>query len=126
MKAISIYAMAYNVLSIMKEISIAVFSDKEEKQARALQKLGLPRAPARIAVYLNTVSGHTASPKMIEVAANLRQPEVSNGMRILRKYGFVSGNYLQVRLSYVAKRLYEKVNKEQVGALETCCDEVQG
>lgn len=104
----------------MKQISIAVFSESEENKAKALQTLGLPRIAARIVVYLDVVEGHSATARQIEAGAGLRQPEVSNGLRILRKLGYVKGEYLCVTIESIARDLYESEQGTRVAALAAC------
>lgn len=104
----------------MKQISIAVFSESEENKVKALRVLGMPRIAARIVVYLDAVEGHSATPRQIEAGADMRQPEVSNGLRVLRNNGYVIGNCLCVPLASIAKDLYESEQEKRVAALKAC------
>lgn len=91
----------------MKEKTFCSFSEVEEKKVSALQTLGLARVEARLVVYL-AIDHDKIDFRTIELEANLRQPEVSIGMKRLRNRGDLEGFKLRGTLNDITKRLYDK------------------
>ena len=60
-----------------------MLDEKDLEIIEALQSLGVPRNVAKLITYLANVT--EASSREIEMATNLRQPEVSIAMRTLRQ-----------------------------------------
>ena len=71
----------------MKSITIKQFGEKELEMVSALRSLGMDRKVASVLVYLGSVPN--ASAREIEQGANLRQPEVSLGLKYLRIGGAI-------------------------------------
>jgi len=65
-----------------------VLDEKDLEIIEALQSLGVPRNAAKLITCLANVT--EASSREIEMATDLRQPEVSIAMRILRKNNWVN------------------------------------
>jgi predicted transcriptional regulator len=65
-----------------------VFDDKNMEFIEALRSLKVPRNVAVLITYLSNVS--EANSREIEMGTNLRQPEVSIGMRTLRQNNWVT------------------------------------
>jgi predicted transcriptional regulator len=72
---------------IIKEDAVKVLDEKDMEFIDALRSLKVPRNVAALIIYLANVNEATS--KDIEVATNLRQPEVSIGMRVLRQNNWV-------------------------------------
>jgi predicted transcriptional regulator len=70
------------------EVSVRVADERDEEFAEGLQSLGVRKNVARIITYLKNVE--SASSQDIELAADMRQPEVSIAMRTLRENGWVA------------------------------------
>jgi predicted transcriptional regulator len=71
----------------MKESIVRSLDEKDLEFAEILGELGMSRKVARLVVYLANTNG--ASSRDIEIATNLRQPEVSIGMRTLRNLNWI-------------------------------------
>ncbi len=72
---------------IIKEDAVKVLDEKDLEFIDALRSLKVPRNVAALIIYLANVNEATS--KDIEVATNLRQPEVSIGMRALRQNNWI-------------------------------------
>jgi len=72
---------------IIKEDAVKVLDEKDLEFIDALRSLKVPRNVAALIIYLANVNEATS--KDIEVATNLRQPEVSIGMRTLRQNNWI-------------------------------------
>jgi predicted transcriptional regulator len=72
----------------IRDIIIQVADEKDIEFAEALQSLGANRNVARIITYLKNVT--SAPSREIEMATDLRQPEVSIAMRTLRANGWIT------------------------------------
>ncbi len=66
----------------MKDSTIKALDETDLQMAETLMELGMSRSVARLIAYLANVKD--ASSKEIEAGTDLRQPEVSIGMRTLR------------------------------------------
>lgn len=66
----------------MKEFTIKALDETDLRVAETLIELGMSRKVARLIAYLANVK--EASSREIETGTDLRQPEVSIGMRTLR------------------------------------------
>jgi len=73
---------------VIKEITIKVLDEKGLELIEALEAVGVKRNVATIIVHL-TYLGETRS-KDIETRGDLRQPEVSIAMSMLRKHGWIA------------------------------------
>ena len=72
---------------IIKEDAVKVLDEKDLEFIDALRSLKVPRNVAALIIYLANVNEATS--KDIEVGTNLRQPEVSIGMRPLRQNNWI-------------------------------------
>ncbi len=77
----------------MKQTTIKALDDKDLEFIETLRNLKVPRNVAALITYL--ANAKKASSREIELGTNLRQPEVSIGMRVLRKNNWVEE---QIRL----------------------------
>ena len=72
---------------MMKDRPIRMFDERDEELVELLTKTGLNRNLAKVVVYLSNVD--EAVSREIEMAANLRQPEVSLAMNELRQRNWI-------------------------------------
>ena len=72
---------------IIKQSAVSVLDDKDLEFIEALRSLKVPRNVAALITYLANVS--EANSRQIEMGTNLRQPEVSIGMRTLRNNNWI-------------------------------------
>ena len=72
---------------IMKQTAIKVLDEKDLEFIEALRNLKVPRNVATLISYL--ANANEATSRKIEVGTNMRQPEVSIGMRALRQNNWV-------------------------------------
>jgi predicted transcriptional regulator len=72
----------------MRTEEVQFFSDKEEEMADLLEQIGMKRTIARVLVFVLNVRETTS--RDIERGTDLRQPEVSTGMRYLIDQGWVT------------------------------------
>ncbi|MBO4302003.1 hypothetical protein J5839_01485 [Methanosarcinaceae archaeon] len=78
----------------MKWYSVRIFDEHEDELLTLFRDIGVPRHLAATIIYLAFVN--EASSKDIEIAAGLRQPEVSRALRYLVSHDWVfrrSGKY---------------------------------
>ncbi len=66
----------------MKDSSVQIMGDNEYEVSMLLQSLSLSKISAKAIACLSSMQ--EMSSKDLEIAANIRQPEVSSAMRILR------------------------------------------
>lgn len=66
----------------MKDSSVQIMGDKEYEVSMLLQCLSLSKISAKAIACLSSMQ--EMSSKDLEIAANIRQPEVSSAMRVLR------------------------------------------
>ena len=71
----------------MKQTAIKVLDEKDLEFIEALRNLKVPRNVATLITYL--ANANEATSRKIEVGTNMRQPEVSIGMRALRQNNWV-------------------------------------
>ncbi len=71
----------------MRDKPIRMFDERDEELVELLTKTGLNRNLAKVIVYLSNVD--EAVSREIEMAANLRQPEVSLAMNELRQRNWI-------------------------------------
>jgi predicted transcriptional regulator len=71
----------------MRDRPIRMFDERDEELVELLTKTGLNRNLAKVIVYLSSVD--EAVSREIEMAANLRQPEVSLAMNELRQKNWI-------------------------------------
>jgi len=72
---------------IIKDDAVKVLDEKDLEFIDTLRSLKVPRNVAALIIYLANVNEATS--KDIEVGTNLRQPEVSIGMRTLRQNNWI-------------------------------------
>lgn len=77
----------------MKQTSIKELDDKDLEFVETLRNFKVPRNVAALITYL--ANARKASSREIEIGTNLRQPEVSIGMRVLRKNNWVEEEYVK-------------------------------
>ena len=71
----------------MKQTSVKVLDEKDLEFIEALRNLKVPRNVASLITYL--ADANEATSREIEMGTNLRQPEVSIGMRTLRQNNWI-------------------------------------
>lgn len=115
----------------MKQTSIKTLDDKDLEFIDALRNLKVPRNVAALITYL--ANANEASSREIEIGTNLRQPEVSIGMRTLRKNNWVEERdikaagkgrpmiyyKLSVPLETIIIFYEEETNRESAKAIES-------
>jgi predicted transcriptional regulator len=115
----------------MKQTSIRVLDDKDLEFVEALRNLKVARSVASLIVFL--ARSKKASSREIEMGTNLRQPEVSIGMRMLRKNNWIEEQYLKkegigrpmivyklrVPLETIIKHFEEESNRKSARAMES-------
>jgi predicted transcriptional regulator len=113
----------------MKQTSIKTLDDKDLEFIDALRNLKVPRNVAALITYL--ANARKASSREIEMGTNLRQPEVSIGMRVLRKNNWVEEQHikaagkgrpmivykLRVPIETIIKYYEEENNRESTKAM---------
>lgn len=113
----------------MKQTSIKTLDDKDLEFIEALRNLKVPRNVAALITYL--ANARKASSREIEMGTNLRQPEVSIGMRVLRNNNWVEEQYikaegkgrpmivynLRVPIETIIKYYEEESNRESTKAM---------
>jgi len=72
----------------MRDVTINVADEKDFEFVQGLESLGMNRNVARLITYLKDVK--EGSPRDIETATGMRQPEVSIAMRTLREMDWVA------------------------------------
>jgi predicted transcriptional regulator len=77
----------------IKDCIIKVANDADLEFAQGLQNLGVHKNVASLITYLKDVK--EVSSKEIEIATDLRQPEVSIAMRTLRERGWLAERELK-------------------------------
>jgi predicted transcriptional regulator len=77
----------------MKQTSIKALDEKDLEFIETLRNLKVPRNVAALITYL--ANARKASSREIELGTNLRQPEVSIGMRFLRKNNWVEEEHIK-------------------------------
>jgi predicted transcriptional regulator len=105
--------------------------DKGLEFIEALRNLKVPRNVAALITYLSDTNEATS--REIEMGTNLRQPEVSIGMRVLRKNNWVEEQHikaagkgrpmivykLRVPLETIIKYYEEESNRVSTHAMES-------
>ena len=79
----------------MKQEIIQLFTEKEEAFSSLLIGIGMQKRSARVLVYLANI--REATSREIERGADMRQPEVSVGVRFLEKQGWVKHRQIPSR-----------------------------
>jgi predicted transcriptional regulator len=79
---------------IIKQSAVSVLDEKDQEFVEALRSLNVPRGVAALITYLANVS--EANSREIEMGTNLRQPEVSIGMRTLRHNNWIEEREVKV------------------------------
>ena len=74
--------------SIIKNVTIKVADEKDLEFAQGLERLGMNRNVASLITYLKAVK--EGSSREIEMATDLRQPEVSIATQTLREKGWIT------------------------------------
>jgi len=74
--------------SIIKNVTIKISDERDLEFVQGLQNLGMKRTVACVITFLK--DHNERSPRDIEVAASLSQPEVSMAMRTLRERGWLT------------------------------------
>jgi predicted transcriptional regulator len=77
----------------MKQTTIKALDDKDLEFIETLRNLKVPRNVAALITYLS--NERRASSIEIEMGTNIRQPEVSIGMRVLRKNNWVEEEHIK-------------------------------
>ena len=81
----------------MQDKTISVLTEKEMKFANDLQMIGLDRNTAKVMTYLCMVGPATS--RQLELAADMRQPDVSRGLKLLKPYTKTSNKGRQILFS---------------------------
>ena len=79
---------------LIKETSVKVLDEKDLEFIDALRNLKVPRNVAALITYL--ADANEATSREIEMGTNLRQPEVSIGMRTLRQNNWIEQRNIKV------------------------------
>ena len=115
----------------MKQTAIKVLDETDLEFIEALRNLKVPRNVASLITYL--ANTQEATSREIEVGTDLRQPEVSIGMRALRQYNWVEQRNikaegkgrpmivykLNVPIEKIIKHYEEERNRESARAMES-------
>ena len=115
----------------MKQTAIKVLDETDLEFIEALRNLKVPRNVASLITYL--ANTQEATSREIEVGTDLRQPEVSIGMRALRQYNWVEQRNikaegkgrpmivykLNVPIEKIIKHFEEERNRESARAMES-------
>ena len=116
---------------IMKQSAVNVLDEKDLEIIEALRSLGVPRNAAKLITCLANVT--EASSREVEMATDLRQPEVSVAMRILRQNNWVNEHEikgdgkgrpmkiykLSVPIEKIIKHYEDVKNSESTQAMES-------
>jgi predicted transcriptional regulator len=116
---------------IIKQTAVKVLDEKELEFIEALRSLKVPRRMASLITYL--ANTNEATTREIEMGTNLRQPEVSMGMRALRQNNWIEQRSikkegkgrpmivykLSVPIEEIIKHYEEKKNRESTKAMES-------
>lgn len=78
----------------MQDKTISVLTDKEMQFASDLKLLGMDKNTAKVLTYLCLVGPATS--RQLELAVDMRQPDVSRGLKVLRPYIKTSNEGRQV------------------------------
>src|SRR5512137_271893 len=79
---------------IIKQTSVKVLDEKDLEFIEALRNLKVPRNVAALITYL--ADANEATSREIEMGTNMRQPEVSIGMRTLRQNNWIEQRNIKV------------------------------
>jgi len=115
---------------IIKQTSVKVLDEKDLEFIEALRNLKVPRNVATLITYL--ANTNEATSREIEVGTNMRQPEVSIGMRALRQNNWVEQRNikmeekgrpmiiykLNVPIEKIIKHYEEEKNSEAVRTMQ--------
>jgi len=115
----------------MKQSAVNVLDEKDMEIIEALRSLGVPRNAAKLITCLANVT--EASSREVEMATDLRQPEVSVAMRILRQNNWVNEHEikgdgkgrpmkiykLSVPIEKIIKHYEDVKNSESTQAMES-------
>jgi predicted transcriptional regulator len=115
---------------IIKQTSVKVLDEKDLEFIDALRNLKVPRNVATLITYL--ANTNEATSREIEVGTNMRQPEVSIGMRALRQNNWVEQRNikmegkgrpmiiykLNVPIEKIIKHYEEEKNSEAVRTMQ--------
>ena len=74
----------------VKAETVIYFTEKEEGFANLLTEIGITRKMAKVLVFL--VNMPEATTHMIEAGTDMRQPEVSFAMGLLKKRGWITSS----------------------------------
>lgn len=117
----------------MKSLPIKVFDITDEEFANTLMGLGLKRNVAKTLTYLKNVDEVTS--REIEMASDLRQPEVSTAMRELKDLDWViireekkpgKGRPFKIyRLDTNIHSIIKQLEKEKVKETNRMMDNIQ-
>lgn len=77
----------------MRQFSVRVLDERDAEFVETLVSVGIPRNVAAMITYLSNVEEATS--REIEIGSNLRQPEVSVAMRVLRANNWVEERELK-------------------------------
>jgi predicted transcriptional regulator len=115
----------------MKQTSVKVLDDKDLEFIETLRNLKVPRNVAALITYLADTKEATS--REIEMGTNLRQPEVSIGMRTLRQNNWIEQRNikadgkgrpmivykLSVPLNSIVNHYEEESKRESTRAMES-------
>jgi predicted transcriptional regulator len=115
----------------MKQTSVKVLDEKDMEFIEALRNLRVPRNVAALITYL--AGTNEATSREIEMGTNLRQPEVSIGMRTLRQNNWIEQRNikadgkgrpmivykLSVPLNSIVNHYEEESKRESTRAMES-------
>ncbi len=81
----------------MQDKTISVLTDQEMKFTNDLQTIGFDRNTAKVMTYLCMVGPVTS--RKLEMAADMRQPDVSRGLKLLKPFIKTSNEGRQILFS---------------------------
>lgn len=81
----------------MQDKTISVLTEQEMKFTNDLQAIGFDRNTAKVMTYLCMVGPVTS--RKLEMAADMRQPDVSRGLKLLKPYIKTSNEGRQILFS---------------------------
>ena len=90
---------------IIKQTSVKELDEKDLEFVEALRSLDVPRNVAAMITYL--ANANEATSREIEMGTNMRQPEVSIGMRTLRRNNWVEERDIKAEGKGRPMRIYK-------------------
>jgi len=106
----------------VKAETVIYFTEKEEEFANLLTEIGITRKMAKVLVFL--VNMPDATTHMIEAGTDMRQPEVSFAMGLLKKRGWITSSEYKNEYKTRPAKIY-KLAKPITEILDSIKEEVE-